>query len=154
MRVKLFFETLKDPELEEKVKGIEIITLKTSVQFKTADGWTEPFDALGDKGAPIRLIPCFIWKKIDHTELTDYQAGGITAGTIPVKAGTVNCTLIDWEGNATKEREIYAYLALTDKVPLIIGFKDLLSKCATYFDYQNKEAYIEEDLSEKPQEDL
>ena len=144
MRVKLFFETLTDPELERKVRGIGIIRLKTSVQFKTAKGWMDPLDALVDTGAPICLIPAFIWKKVIHRVLSDHQAGGISGGIIPVKVGIIHCKLIDWEGNTTKERNIHSYLALTDRVPLIIGFKDLLAHYITYFDYQSKKAYIEE----------
>ena len=144
MRIKLFFETLTDPELERKVKGVGIIRLKTSVQFKTGHGLTDPFDALVDTGAPMCLIPAFIWKKTIHTELFDHQVGGISGSIIPAKVGTIYCMLSEWEGNTTEEREIIAYLTLTDQVPLIIGFKDLLSQYIIHLDYRNKMAYIEE----------
>jgi len=46
-------------------------------------------------------------------------------------------------GNQTKETEIHAYLALTDEVPLILGFKDLLTEFRLCFSYPD-EAWIEE----------
>jgi len=147
MRVNLVLKTLTSPELEKKVKGIEVIRLLTSVQFKTLTGWTKAYDAIMDTGAPISLLPAFIWKKLDRVELADHEVFGIAGKpecSIPVKVGRVICFLEDDAGHRTKEMEIHAYLAQTDEVALILGFKDLLAKLLLYCDYRRQIAYVEE----------
>jgi hypothetical protein len=147
MRVKLFFEISKDLKLEQIIKDFEFLRLKSFIQFKTQKGWSKIYDSIVDTGAPISLIPLFIWKRILYTKLTDYCIYGITRKPeclIPVIIGKVDCILLDEEENQTSKLNIYAYLALTSEVPLILGFKDLLSKFFTCFDYKNKEAWIEE----------
>lgn len=38
--------------------------------------------------------------------------------------------------------KIKLYFALTDEIPLIVGFKDLLSRFKIECDYKNKDAFI------------
>ncbi len=52
--------------------------------------------------------------------------------------------LFDDELNHTNEVEFYAYCALDDRVPLILGFKDLLETFAIHFDIRSGVAYLEE----------
>ncbi len=40
--------------------------------------------------------------------------------------------------------EIFAYLAQTDEVALIVGFKDILTEILLYCDYRRQIAYVEE----------
>lgn len=147
MRVNLVLKTLTSPELEQKVKGLEVIRLLASVQFKTPAGWSKPYDAIVDTGAPISLLPKFIWEKLARVELADHEVFGIAGKpecSIPVKIGKVTCFLEDDAGHRTKEIEIYAYLAQTDEVSLILGFKELLAKLVLYCDYRRQLAYVEE----------
>jgi hypothetical protein len=97
MQVKLFFEIFKDIEIEKKVNGFEIIRLKCLIQFKTQDGWSEPYDAIVDTGAPCSLIPSYIWKRIKHTLIADHKVQGIS------RAPTM-C-------NSYKDRKSYLYFA-------------------------------------------
>lgn len=145
-RVKLYFETIYDPEIQKKIENIEIIRLKSLVIFKRIDEIIEYRDAIIDTGAYISLIPESIWKYLKRKELTKHKVKGLSIKpecAISVIIGKINCTLCDLNGNATKEQEIYAYLASTDKVPLILGFKDLLSKFKICFDYDRNVAFIE-----------
>lgn len=146
MRVKLFFRTLRDSALEQKVKGLEIVRLKALVQFKTPEGWSDIYEAIVDTGAPISLIPKSIWKESEFIQIADHEVRGIVPKpecTIPMKIGKLTCVVLDFERNQTEESEIYAFLAPTDKVSLIIGFKELLSEFSLHSDYRGKEAYIE-----------
>lgn len=144
MRVNLYFTVVKDPELERKVPDIEFIRLKTRIQFKTDRGWTGEYSSIVDTGAPVSLIPAFIWEKIQRVEYADHQVGGLGKGSIPVRVGRIGCMLTDRQGNKTKELEVIAYLAKTDKVPLILGFKDLLGGFNVCFDYRERRAYVED----------
>lgn len=144
MRVNLYFTIVKDPELEQKVPGVDLIRLKTRIRFKIDQGWTEEYSAIVDTGAPVSLIPAFIWEKIQRVEYADHQVGGLGKGSIPVSVGRIGCMLTDRQGNKTKELEVIAYLAKTDKVPLILGFKDLLEGFNICFDHREKRAYVED----------
>lgn len=146
MVVKLSFETIYDPVLEKKVKWFEIVRLKTLVMFKHVDGDVEIRDGIVDTGAYVTLIPQSIWKNLEIEKITEHEIMGLSIKpecAIPVIIGKTCCSLIDENGGTTGELNFHSYLALTDKVPLIIGFKDLLSKFNVCFNYEKGEAYIE-----------
>lgn len=142
MRVSLFFRVLRDQALQQKVRGIQIIRLKALVQFKEPSSWSKIYEAIMDTGAPVSLIPQRIWRKLDRIELADHQVGGIGPGTIQVKIGLIHCKILDRAGHQTKELRMHAFLARTDAVPLIIGFKDLLDRFPTFFDYPASAGYV------------
>lgn len=60
-----------------------------------------------------------------------------------IEIGWIKAMMVDEEGNQTNELEIRAFLAPNDKVPVIIGFKDLLEKFYMYIDPINEIGYIE-----------
>lgn len=144
MRVNLFFTESRSAKLEAKVRGIDLIRLRASVRFQTATGWSDIYDAIVDTGAPISLIPKFIWEKTQRTELADHYAGGVGGGRVPVKVAKVSCQLVDEFDHRTRELEIHAYLTKRGRVPLIVGFKDLLAQLTNHFDYRVREAWVEE----------
>lgn len=146
MRVNLFFRVSKDPALEEKVKGIEVIRFKALVRFQTPDGWTDVYEAIVDTGAHVSLIPLSIWQESVRAELADHTVRGIVPKpdcSLPVKLGKLRYRLLDREGHRTKPLDIHAFLAPTDEVSLILGFKDLLMQFAHHFDYRTDTAYID-----------
>lgn len=76
-----------------------------------------------------------------------YKMFGITKKeecSIPVDIGKITCIIVDDSGNQTKELNIFAFLAQTDKIPLILGFKDLLEKFNFVFNFNKNIAYLEE----------
>ncbi len=87
-------KTLKSPELERKVPGLQVVRLLAAVQFRTPTGWTKPYDAIVDTGAPISVLPAFIWNKLERVELADHEIFGIVGKrecAIAVKVGKVAC---------------------------------------------------------------
>lgn len=146
MRVKLFFRTMQDSSFERKVRGLEMVRLKALVQFKTDGGWTDVYEAIVDTGAPLSLLPRSIWGESECAKIADHKVRGIVSErecSMEAKLGRLTGRVLDWEGNQTNDLEMYAFLAPTDRVPLIIGFKGLLSELSAHLDYPNKEAYIE-----------
>jgi len=60
-----------------------------------------------------------------------------------VKIGWVNALILDRLGNQTSKLRFRAYLAPTDDIPLIIGFKDLMDRCELQFNSKSLKGYIE-----------
>jgi len=50
---------------------------------------------------------------------------------------------VDAENNQSEELEILSYLALTNKIPLIIGFKDVLENFDMHLNFKAKSAYLQ-----------
>jgi len=169
-KVRLSIVELDDPVLEKKIPTYgkiweiedlseitnpeitnlwirNLIRLMAWVMFRNANEWTKPQRAMVDTGAPTSLIPLRTWEDMDVEPITTHEIKGINPKeecSIPVNVGKVKCSLLDRDDNITKELNIFAFLALTDEVPLIIGFKNLLSEFKVSFDYREKEAFIEE----------
>jgi len=146
--VHLRFEKFLNPKLEEKLPGKgEFVRLFCSVRFKTKDGWDDAVDAIIDTGAPVSLIPFDVWSNAKTELLVEHEVYGINPSKecrIPVKVGKIMGVLVDEEENQSGEIEMLSYLALTTKIPVILGFKDLLTEFKICFDYGENEAWIEE----------
>jgi hypothetical protein len=145
----LGFETaeVSDPQLGNF--PLRVIRLMTNVCFRRPDGsFSEAFEAVVDTGAFVSVLPRNIWREIKREiKVADASFGGISERKqcqIKCSIGTVTCFLTDERGNRSHDYNIVAFLAKTDKVPLIIGFADLLEKMRTCFRYQIGEAWIED----------
>jgi hypothetical protein len=119
------------------------------VEFGWAGGGlTEPLETIFDTGAPFGVLPRCIWQPLDAEILVpETTFGGISQRKVcQIRAafGSVQGRLVDKEGHATRAYDFPAFLAQTDRVPLILGFAGLLEKFTNHFDYQSGEAWIEE----------
>ena len=144
--VNLFFETLRSRELEAKVEGIDIVRLRCYVQFETRTGEIDIQAAIVDTGAFISLIPFSIWKDVEVDRFADHRVGGLIPKPeceIPVIIGKIGLRLVDKE-HQTEKIDVYAYLALTDEIPLILGFKNLLASFKVCFNYEENSAWLED----------
>lgn len=145
--VKLFFSTSIYQPLNDLIPSHKIIRLKCLVQFETTSGWSKSYEAIVDTGGHTSVIPYSIWKKTKYKRISEYKISGLSPKpecAIPVIIGKNKCVIVDDLNNCTKEYIIHAFLALTDEIPLIIGFIDILQKFAIHFNYEINEAYIEE----------
>lgn len=144
-RVNLHFVEAVLEELSHDEEYI-LTRLMGWVVFKTTTSWTTPKDALIDTGAHTSILPKTVWKSIKMKKLKSYDIQGISTRPecrIPCEVGRVTAKFIDEKGNSSKEIEMKAFLALTDEVPLIIGFKDALSKFKVYFERKKNVAFLE-----------
>jgi len=72
--IALTFQTNYDLALLSAGLKLRLVRLFVNVRFKTAGGWTAPYEAIVDTGNPITIIP----QKIHITPISDYpqqQAG-------------------------------------------------------------------------------
>ncbi|MFQ6062939.1 MAG: hypothetical protein ACE5J9_07165 [Methanosarcinales archaeon] len=148
-KIKLYHKEILVEELLNKLPdygGISrIITL---IKFKTSLGeWSKSYEALIDTGAHISVIPSNIWISTRYEWLATHKMYGIVPREeceLPVDIGKLICVLIDREGNFSNAIEIRAYLAPSDEIPLVIGFKDLLEKFKLNISVPEDEYYLEE----------
>ncbi|MEW6202560.1 MAG: hypothetical protein AB1546_11320 [bacterium] len=143
-KINLYFAKFEVPELKDL--DLHVLRLYCDVQFITKDGYTEPYPAIIDTGAPTSLIPQKIWKTSIYSKLKEeYEIQGIVPlrrCSLKVSVGKISGMFIDRD-NHSKEISFVSYLARTDRIPLILGFKDILEKCKIFADYNSKKAYIE-----------
>jgi predicted aspartyl protease len=145
--ISAFFDCFVDKELEEKItgKGL-IIRLWCWASFEKEDGWTLPYPALIDTGAHTSIIPKRIWSTLPVNKLAEHYTKGLVPNPeckLDVGVGEINIILLD-SNTKTKKYRVLSFLAPTDDIPLIIGFKNLLSEFKVCFDYKENKAWIEE----------
>lgn len=147
-KVNFWFEKIRSPALEEKIPDIGTLTrLFCTVKMKSRSGWGDSLNAIVDTGAPFSVIPLDIWTDLDSEIVTEQEIRGINPRkecTLPALIGKAKCILLDEEGNQSRELEILCYFALSNLVPFIVGFRDILENFKIYFDYKNNIAFAEE----------
>lgn len=147
-KISLFFDEFIDDDFEKKVKGRgSVIRLYANIRFENKKGeYTKPFSAIVDTGAFVSIIPFFIWNECNVKILSKHKMQGLIPKeecSMDVLIGELVGVLVD-EKNHTKKYSSMYYLAYTNDIPLILGFRDLLEKFSLYFDYENKIAFIDE----------
>ena len=144
--IKLYFKEFHDLDLIAKGAKSHIIRLFADMRFRMQDGWTKPYPAILDTGAHTTLIPFRIWNRCPVSITADHVVRGVVPRkecSMPILIGDISCALVDRE-QQSDELTISAYLALTDDIPLVIGFWDLLERFQLHMNYSIKEAYLEE----------
>ncbi|MDI6794432.1 MAG: hypothetical protein QME81_16465 [bacterium] len=118
MSIKLWFEQVPYPALEEKIPDMgTFIRLFSSIKFKTITGWSKSMNAIIDTGAPISVIPLDVWTRIEVKKLAKHKIKGVNPKeecALPASVGKVRCILLDEDGNQSDELEILSYLAYTN----------------------------------------
>jgi hypothetical protein len=145
IRIDLYFKEFENPDLLEKGVVFPAIRLFSQIRFKTRKGWTDAYLAILDTGAPTCVLPLKIWSECDVVLLADHTLRGIIPKeecSLPVLVGKITCVLVDKE-RESDELEAIAYLAMTNDVPILIGFQGLLEVTRLYMDYRNKRAFLE-----------
>jgi len=117
------------------------------VSFLTTDGTlTAPEPAIIDTGAPLSLIPQYIWQNCRCLKLCDVVVQGIVPDpdcALSVIDGVIAGVLQDDTGQASEVLTIRAHLALNDNVPLLLGFAGLLNRANVCFSVEQGQAYLE-----------
>lgn len=143
-KIELHYSKTLNLELIEKGIKVWVIRLSVQVAFKINGGWTQPYEAIVDTGAPVSIIPPSIWQKCKKEILGDYSISGIVPTDklfLPVKVSDITCLLLDAK-QCTKPLKIKAYLSSDSRVPLVIGFDTVLSQAVLHSDAKNGKAYL------------
>jgi len=149
-KINLFYETYTEPKLSKLISDYKVIRIKGLVRILRHSKLSDPYRAIIDTGAHMSVVPFYIWKDAKIERLGHYEVSGLSTKPeckIPGVIGKIWLLIQDRCGNKTDLQAVHACLVLTDEVPFIIGFKDLLSRFNVCFNYEKGEAYIE--VSEK-----
>ena len=82
---------------------------------------------------------------LEVNKIKEYSVSGIVPRkecSLPVTIGEISCVLLD-EEQSTDNIKVKSYLAHSDEIPLIIGFKDLLDGFGFYLNFRKNLAYLE-----------
>ena len=133
----------RDIELEKKIPDLlPLIRIFSKIKFPELE---IPEDALIDTGAHISILPLYLWKNLNVEIITEHKTGGIVPDkNIPVNVGYVKANIIDESGNISRDIKFLSYLAFTNKIPLILGMRDLLEKFELHVLFSQNKAYLEE----------
>ena len=147
-RIQLQFETRRPPRDALSDAGLWVVRLQASVRFVRPDGSLTPAcPALIDTGAPASVVPRDVWEDLSpKLTVEDAPIIGVSKRKvcqIPASFGVLKGQLVDETGNASSVSSFRAHLAKSDRVPLIIGFADVLSEFPVHFDYRRREAWVE-----------
>lgn len=114
------------------------------IKFRKIKGFTDPYPAIIDTGAHTSVIPLKIWREAEHKILTQHYIKGVVPNArMDVKVGEVSAVLVDLF-NVSKEYKFLSYFSTSDNTPLILGFKELLSKFKLTVDYSENLVWLEE----------
>ncbi len=109
-----------------------LLRIVSTIAFRTKDGWSNPRLAIIDTGAHTSILPLTVWEEADVEIFGDHFVRGLVPKeecVLSVKVGWVDAVILDRFGNQSSKLRFRAYLAPTDDIPLIIGFKDLMDRC-------------------------
>ena len=126
-KINLFFDKFED----EDNPGYAIIRLKCGIQLKKEKGWSLPYTSVIDTGAHTSVLPLSVWQELSVKKIKPYKIYGISKDErcgLSGMLGEITIILIDEKGNQSSEINAIFFLAETDQVPIIIGFKGLLEK--------------------------
>ncbi|UCE73545.1 MAG: hypothetical protein JSV56_11030 [Methanomassiliicoccales archaeon] len=146
-RISLSFRRYQNLALRKKIPGFEIVRLETEVSFKINDQWSKPETAIIDTGAHISVIPFSIWKVISVEHIGSHTLEGIVHKKecmVPVDIGKIKCVLLDRKGNETRDLDVISFLAPTDDIPIVLGYRDLLTEFKICLGYKKNIAYLED----------
>lgn len=105
-----------------------------------------PVLAIVDTGAPMSVIPQFIWSKcfVRTIQEESYLSGIIPgpAHMMETKIGMISAELLDKTGNRYPI-SFCAHLAPLNRVPVILGMQDVLEKAIIHIDIKGANNWLE-----------
>lgn len=142
--IALTFQTKYDLGLLAAGIRVRLVRLLVNVRFKTAGGWTAPYEAIVDTGNPITIIPQTIHSQISSPVLYPNKVDlfGIGQGSIRGQLASVIMSFHDPQ-NTSPAMQAKAYLLDDDSAPLILGYEDGLTELRLISDYPQQQAGFE-----------
>lgn len=144
MEFSLEFSVKYDLELLEKNIVLPTIRLLGLVEFKHGNNWSKPYRIIIDTGSPASVFPSYIQEKCDTHLIHQTIISGLVPNekcSLPAKLVSLTLRLSDRD-KVSKPIFSKAYITTTDKIPLILGFADILERYKLVVNYPQKKASL------------
>jgi hypothetical protein len=142
--IALTFQTKYDLGLLSAGVKVRLVRLLTNVCFKTAGGWTAPYEAIVDTGNPITIIPQKIHQHISSQVLYPNKIELLGIGQSSIRGLLANVIVSFHDPQITSPpMQAKAYLLDDDSAPLIVGYEDSLTELRLISDYPKQQAGFE-----------
>ena len=145
MRIALELTRRPDAEIRRGARRLFLYRLWARLRFQTTHGWSEAHTALVDTGATYSLIPRSLWPSLRARHLARQTIRGIVPDPHAELSGdlvTVPTRLFD-EVHRSPRLTLYAILADTNHVPLILGWAGCLDRAKLVVDARHHRAWLE-----------
>lgn len=144
MEISLHFDIKYDLELIERNITLPVIRLYGLLEFRHQNSWSDLYHAIIDTGSPVSIFPAYIQKECDTQLLHQTKISGLVPDEkCNLSAKLVNMTFrLRDKDRASKPIRSKAYLADTDKIPLILGFATVLEQAQLIVNYPEKKALL------------
>ena len=145
MRVGREIQRTLDREVAKAQRQRFLYRLLARVRFRQLQGWSEPYAVIVDTGAPYSLIPSTLWPSLKTSRILDIPVRGIVPGEtaeMQVTMATVDVKLLG-ATHASRPLTLWAMLAHTDRVPLILGWAGCLDRAKLVVDAPHRAAWLE-----------
>ena len=129
--------------------AIEEIRLSSQAVFllKDKQALSKEYDGIIDTGAPLSVIPHYIWSQV----YTDVRTSHLLSGVVSKKECVLYCPIgsvlmqfVDSKGQRSQPLAFWAYLLPKGfQSPLIFGYHFCLDKFKLVSDIPNGQAYLE-----------
>lgn len=146
IRINLAFDIMWSRSLLAQGIRVRIIRLIGHVRFWTGSDWTSDEPAILDTGNPVSLLPSSLWQGIEAEILSnDISLRGLAPQAGAIVTGRLAEIVVSFRDgqNVSPPLITRAYLLNTDRVPLLIGFEDVLTECRLFSDFPDDIAYLE-----------
>lgn len=145
MRIALEVQRTLDLEASHRHRRLFLYRLLARVRFRQFVGWSDDHVAIVDTGAPYSVIPLSLWSSLKVHRLTELPLRGIVPGrTAQVSAvlAKVYGRLLD-ATHVSPRLPLWAMLADTDQVPLLLGWVGCLDQARLTLDAPRHVAWLE-----------
>ena len=146
MRLGLEIHRTVDLSVSRRRQRLFLYRLWTRVRFKsTMGGWGDDHVAIVDTGAPYSVIPLSLQPAMRVQKLVELPLRGI----IPGKTAELDAVLAKISGRLLDPKRLsppltlWAMLATTDQVPLILGWAGCLDHAKLVVDAPRSQAWLE-----------
>ncbi len=145
MRISLEIQRTLDLEVSRGGRRLFLNRLLARVQFRQRSGWSDYHMAIVDTGAPYSLIPLSLWPSLQAQRVCELPLRGVVPGhsaQLDAVLAKVKCQLLDAK-HYSRPVSLWAMLADTDQVPLILGWAGCLDRATLSVNAPRRLAWLD-----------
>ena len=145
MRIRLEIQRTLDLKVSHPRRRLFLYRLAARIRFRQPNGWSDYHGAIVDTGAPYSLIPLSLWPALQVERLCELPVRGLVPGRhaeLDATLAKVFGRLLD-ASHHSPPLPLWAMLADTDHVPLILGWSGCLDRAKLVLDSRRRLAWLE-----------